>query len=184
MGGGAKGLVSLAGRPLVQHVYARLQPQVGRGWLSVRAGMPDHGLPWPAVEDARRAASGPLAGVAAGLAAARDGKLELLLVVPCDAPRLPDDLGRRLHRAMLRDRAPAAVARAGGRVQPTFALLRTALADSAAAALARTEGALWRWLERVGAAAADCDDVARGLVNINTPEQLGVLEQALEGENR
>lgn len=177
-------MVVLAGRPLVEHVYLRLQPQVGRGWVSLRPGMPWHGLPWPAVEDARRTPSGPLAGVAAGLRVARAAALEFLLVVPCDAPQLPHDLGLRLHRAMLGGQAPAAVARAGGRMQPTFALLRTALADSAAASLARAEGALWRWLEHSGAATAEFGDVAAELVNINTPVQLRALEQMLAGEKR
>lgn len=184
MGGVAKGLVPLAGRPLAAHVYRRLRPQVGCGWVSVRAGMPPHDLPWPTVEDARPEASGPLAGVAAGLAAARAGGRDLLLVVPCDAPQLPRDLGRRLYRVLLTQQAPAAVVHACGHVQPTFALLRTGLADSAAVSLARTGGALWRWLEQVGAAAAGCDDLVAGLANINTPEQLRTLESALEGVKR
>ncbi len=182
MGGADKALALLHGKPLLAHVQERLASQVARGWVSVRRGARSYPLAWPVVPDSRPLPEGPLAGVAAGLSMARRSGVRLLLVVPCDAPCLPMDLGQRLYRVMQAAGAVAAAALVGGRVQPTFALLHTELADRAELALARGQRGLGRWVLAAEPALADFSDVPSAFVNINTPEQLQALQTAPEGD--
>jgi molybdopterin-guanine dinucleotide biosynthesis protein A len=92
--------------------------------------------------------AGPLAGLLAGMRAAR----ALVVCAPCDTPHLPTDLVARLHAAFDAHRADIAMAvtvDAHARSpQPTFALLRTSLADDLAAALAAGERKVRAWYAR------------------------------------
>ncbi len=68
MGGGDKGLLELAGKPMLGHVIDRLAPQVGRMAINAN-GEPSRfaafGL--PVVADTVAGFVGPLAGVLAGM---------------------------------------------------------------------------------------------------------------------
>src|SRR5262245_40818883 len=68
MGGGDKGLLHLAGKPMLAHVVGRLAPQVGRMVINAN-GNPERfarfGL--PVVADSVPDFAGPLAGVLAGM---------------------------------------------------------------------------------------------------------------------
>lgn len=119
-----KGLLSWRGAPLIEHVRERLNGQVGTVLIScnrnagVYAGYADQ-----VVSDCRPGFQGPLAGIesAAGLVSS-----PMLLVVPCDTPLLPIDLGRRLVAALQASpRADIAHARCGGRNHYLCAALRT-----------------------------------------------------------
>jgi len=124
MGGIDKGLVDVAGHPLVEHVAARLSPQVAGVLISANRNLPlwrRYG--WPVLTDAAPAGRGPLAGILAGL---EQCPTDWLLVVPCDAPALPQDLAARLAAAD--PSRPLRVAHAGGDWQPVCALLHRRLA--------------------------------------------------------
>jgi molybdopterin-guanine dinucleotide biosynthesis protein A len=122
--------------------------------------------------------AGPLAGIAAGLAAART---EWLLVVPCDAPLFPLDLADALIEALVistADLAFAATTEAdGSRAQhPVFALLPTRLAASAAQQLASGAGKLRAWYGHHNAVEVGfCD--SRAFYNANTLRELQALER-------
>lgn len=109
--GGGKPHRLLAGRPLIQHVIDRVAPDVLCGDVQdlVRYGLPvrPDGLP----------GLGPLAGVAAAMAVARELGRSAVLTVPCDTPFLPLDLARRFAETG----APA-MARSGGSDHPSVAL--------------------------------------------------------------
>ncbi|WP_077035355.1 molybdenum cofactor guanylyltransferase MobA [Pelomonas sp. KK5] len=122
MGGVDKGLQLLDGRPLVEHVLARLRPQVGALLINANRHADEYGrYGCRVVADADASFAGPLAGMLAGLRAAGT---EWLLAVPCDAPLLPPDLAARLATE-----ADVAVPEGpDGRLQPVFCLLRTRLA--------------------------------------------------------
>ena len=147
MGGVDKGLVPLQGRPLVAHALARLAPQVGPLLISANRHLDEYrrfGL--PVLTDAQDDFPGPLAGLLAGLRACRT---PWLLCVPCDAPRLPADLGMRLAAGLgdgRGDRALALPRSADGRLQPACCLLRATLADSLAAYLAGGGRQMQQWL--------------------------------------
>jgi molybdopterin-guanine dinucleotide biosynthesis protein A len=169
MGGADKGWIDFDGRPLVEHVLARLRPQVAQVIVSANRNVERYrSLGCTVVEDDPGFGSfaGPLAGLLAGLRAART---DWLVAVPCDAPMLPLQLVARLRDQ--RGTARGAVAVAAGRFQPTFCLLATELRDDLAAALARGEHKAESWLRAVGAAPVAFDDDA-GFVNLNRPEQV------------
>ncbi len=94
MGGRDKGLVDYKGKPLVDWVIERLQPQVDELLISANRNLDEYsGRGYRVLTDALPDYQGPLAGVLAGLQSARH---EWVLSVPCDVPRLPVDLVQRL----------------------------------------------------------------------------------------
>ncbi|MBK1730139.1 molybdenum cofactor guanylyltransferase [Halorhodospira halophila] len=177
MGARDKGLVPLAGRPLVAHVLDRLAPQVGAVRINAnRHAARYRALGVPVDGDCHPGGLGPLAGIASALAHARS---ERVLVVPCDAPLLPGDMAPRLTAALEAAGADGAVARLGGRLQPVYALLHRGLAADLDAALAAGERRVHAWLGRHRVAAADFDDRSAAMVNVNTPEDLAQVAQRL-----
>src|SRR5689334_20428419 len=94
MGGVDKGLQPLHGQPMVAHVLQRLAPQVAALIINANQNPEQYttlGAPFAAhiVPDSIAGYAGPLAGLQAGLAAART---PLVVTVPCDSPFLPLDL--------------------------------------------------------------------------------------------
>jgi molybdopterin-guanine dinucleotide biosynthesis protein A len=172
MGGADKGLLPLGGQALVARVIERLRPQVGPLLVSANRNLETYrAFGFPVVTDADQAVDlepfpGPLAGVLAGLHAART---PWLAAVPCDAPLLPLDLVGRLAAAV--GTAPAAMASVGGRAEPLFCLLRVALAADLATALARGERSAVAWLRGAGAVPVAFADPAE-FANLNTPQAL------------
>lgn len=138
MGGGDKGLVDLAGRPMLTHVIERLAPQVGRLILNANgdpARFAHFGLEVVAdVDNQAPQGKGPLAGLEAGLVwAERSGDgFSWVATVTTDAPFLPTDLVARLAAAV--DGGPA-IAVSGGRRHPTIGLWPVAIAKKVRAAL-------------------------------------------------
>jgi molybdopterin-guanine dinucleotide biosynthesis protein A len=193
MGGQDKGLLMLRGRPLAQHVLARLAPQVGPLLISANRHQANYlALGHPVLGDTLPDYPGPLAGWLAGLTALADGRLDApgrvdwLLAVPCDCPLLPTDLGERLAAALRAQpdaRLAVPVLREDGelRVQAAFCLMHRSLRDALAAHLANGERRVQDWLRRAGALHVpfEAADDARAFVNANRPEELQALEQSL-----
>ncbi|WP_043202206.1 molybdenum cofactor guanylyltransferase MobA [Paraburkholderia acidipaludis] len=184
MGGADKGLQALHGRPLAAHVLARLAPQVGTLAISANRHAETYaalGAPWHAqvLADTVPDYPGPLAGLLAGLAAART---DWLLAAPCDSPWLPADLATRLSTAALAENAGIATVtttNTAGEVSlhPVFVLLRTALADDLASFLNAGERKVRAWYGRhktVEVAFAE----ERAFYNINSLQQLADLDRA------
>lgn len=133
MGGRHKAFVSLKGRPLVEHVTARLRPQVVHLAISANAeaerlrAYAEVVLPDPVSGHA-----GPLAGVLAGLEWLRTAHPDIpwLLSVPVDTPFLPCDLALRLWQAVKKGEVELAVAASGARMHPVIALWPVHVADA------------------------------------------------------
>jgi molybdopterin-guanine dinucleotide biosynthesis protein A len=115
---------------------------------------------------------GPLAGVLAALPLCRH---DLVLVVPCDSPFLPDDLVRRLQDAMT-DTAGIVVAHDGDRLQPLFMLMHRSRAVSLRRWLAEGKRKVEDWCVAEGAAIARFDDAA-AFRNLNTAQDLALAEK-------
>lgn len=183
MGGRDKGLQPFAGRPLVEHVMARLRPQVGALLISANRNREAYAAALGAdgadgvISDEIQDFSGPLAGMLAGLRAACT---DYVLTVPCDSPYLPDDLGERLCVALnalpqadVPDSARplAAYAATAQGSHPVFALLHRSLADDLAATLAAGEHRVRAWLARHKAVQVHFGD-ERPFYNVNTLDDL------------
>ncbi|MBF7053146.1 molybdenum cofactor guanylyltransferase [Halomonas sp. KAO] len=178
MGGVDKGLVPFAGRPLVAHVRDRLAGRVAELLVNANRSLADYDdFADRVIEDAEDGYQGPLMGIYSGLRAART---PWLLVVPCDTPRLPDDLVDRLVTGI--GEADIAVAGDGQRLHPVVALIRTSLADDLAAALAAGERKIDRWYARHDWVQVDFAEGAEAFANLNTQEEKRRLELALVEE--
>lgn len=174
MGGIDKGLVPVAGTPMVEHVVQGLSPQVARVVINANRNLERYqSLAEAVVTDENRDFAGPLAGMAAAMQWARDG---WIVTVPCDSPLVPRDLVTRLIAALRADDARLAVARGDGRLQPVFALLPCDLLESLRQFLASGERKIDRWYAGHRMAMADFDDVPETFLNINTPEERDALE--------
>jgi len=90
MGGQDKGLIPLAGQPMIQHVINSIAPQVDHLAINANRNQADYAaLGYPVIGDNISGYQGPLAGMAAGLAWSPS---ERLLMLPCDGPLVPNDL--------------------------------------------------------------------------------------------
>ncbi|RMG56178.1 MAG: molybdenum cofactor guanylyltransferase [Gammaproteobacteria bacterium] len=170
MGGRDKGLMPLPnGRLMVEAVSQALRPQVGPLLISANRNRSAY-LPWgdEVLRDLRPEHPGPLAGIEAGLMAART---PWVLVAPCDAPALPSDLGQRLAAGI--GDAPAAVLHDGKSLQPLFALLQPAHAlPITRRLLDEDRPRVMDWARALEATVVDAADIAPALANLNDPEAL------------
>ncbi|VVE89317.1 molybdenum cofactor guanylyltransferase MobA [Pandoraea bronchicola] len=171
MGGRDKGLQIFAGRPLAAHVAERLRPQIGTLLISANRNRDAYAaLGAEVVSDETQDFAGPLAGMLAGLRAART---DYVLTAPCDTPYLPEDLGERLGAALNASLAgsPAAYAATAQGPHPVFALLHRSLADDLAATLAAGEHRVRAWLARHKAVQVHFGG-ERPFYNVNTLDDL------------
>jgi molybdopterin-guanine dinucleotide biosynthesis protein A len=188
MGGGDKGLLDLAGKPMLGHVVGRLAPQVGRIVLNANgdpARFAAFGL--PVVADPLPGFPGPLAGVLAGMRWSRANApaARWIATAAGDAPLLPTDLVARCLAA-LQDRPGAiALAQSGGELHPVIGLWPVALADDLEAQLGGGVRKVLAWTDRHGTVPVPFPFVHIGKVdldpffNANTPEELDALRSAL-----
>src|SRR5262249_23238207 len=123
-------------------------------------------------EDLASGFRGPLAGIASALAGSH---APLVMTLPVDCPRPPEDLATRLVAAIGDASTSAAVATDGARPQPLFALYRRSLAEAAAAAALARRG-VWEWQDEVGAREVDFSDRRRQFHNLNTPEDFAAYD--------
>lgn len=177
MGGADKALLPLAGRPLLAHGLARLEPQVERVLISAN-GNPARLATFGCEVLADDRPQGPLSGVLAAMAcAARQGATHVVSV-PVDAPFLPADLVARLIAAA--GPGGLALATCDGRDHPATALWPVWLAPALGLALAAGEAKVLRFLDAQGAARARFPD-AGAFANLNTPDDLATAERAARG---
>jgi molybdopterin-guanine dinucleotide biosynthesis protein A len=184
MGGGDKCLAPLAGRRLIDHVTARLAPQVAALALNAN-GDPARfaALGLPVIADPVPDRPGPLAGLLAGLDWAAGLGVAALVSVPGDTPFLPRDLVARLQAAA----GPAGVAIAASpdaagrlRAHPVCGLWPVALRGTLRAALAAGARRVLPWAEAQGARFAAFDaGPPDPFFNVNTPADLAAAEAAL-----
>lgn len=180
--GGEKAVATFHGEPLLLRAARRLASVAEVVAINARPGTEAEALArsagYTVLHDAPGDPDGPLSGVKAGLAWARQQGTGLLAVSPCDTPLLPDDLHARLLAAAGRGAAMAETEE--GRqplcaVWPVTALeaLETALAGGA-------HPPTWRMLEAVGAVPVRFGQ-AQQFANANTREELARLEAIASG---
>lgn len=172
MGGADKGLVELAGRPMVGRVLERLAPQVDQVLINAnRNGDIYAGHGHAVLPDRLGGFIGPLAGLDAALHSPLL-RNPWVLTCPCDSPFLPLDLaGRMLDQALLA-RAPLAMASAHGHFEPAFLLVHRELAASLADYLEQGGRRIRQWVAAHPHAVADFSDRDGAFSNINTPQDL------------
>jgi molybdopterin-guanine dinucleotide biosynthesis protein A len=182
MGGGDKCLVPVAGRPMLEHVIARLAPQCD-GLVLNANGDPGRfaafGL--PVVADGVPGYAGPLAGILAGLdwlAAHRPGT-RWMASAAADTPFFPRDLVRRLSESCAAEGAQMACAASGGRSHPVFALWPVEMRADLLGALSEADGSrkVMAFVQRYRLAMAEWpSEPFDPFFNVNTPEDITLAE--------
>lgn len=165
-----KGLVPLAGRPMVAHVLERLAPQVDDILINANQHTDEYAaFGHRVIADAIGGFAGPLAGLQVGLANARH---ELVATVPCDSPFLPADLVARLAAALESEAVDLAVARTFDQPHPVFALVRRAVLPHLTRFLEGGGRKIDAWYSALRTVEVPFDDEAQAFRNINTTDEL------------
>jgi molybdopterin-guanine dinucleotide biosynthesis protein A len=162
VGGQDKGLLVYQDKPLIDHVIARLAPQVEELLISANRNLDEYARRgYPVLIDALPDYPGPLAGVMAGLEKAR---FDWLVVSPCDTPLLPLDLVDGLCRVRAKSRA--VVAKDPQHTHYTMLMLHKDRLGLLTAYLERGGRSVKGFLEAVGATSAEFSD-ASAFLNCN-----------------
>ena len=168
MGGVDKGLQPLRGKPMVEHVLARLSPQVDEIIINANQNTETYTkFGHRVIADDIAGFAGPLAGLHAGLKAARH---PLVVTVPCDSPFLPSDLVSRLSKEI--ENNDISVAKTGAQAHPVFALVRKSVLPNLEAFLAGGGRKIDAWYASLKTVEVDFGDEAEGFSNINTRDEL------------
>ena len=178
MGSVDKGLQLFHGQPMVQHVMARLTPQVGAVLINANQNLEryrEFDVPvWP---DQIADYAGPLAGIHAGLSHC---VTDYLLSVPCDAPLLPENLAQKLTDALQANDAELAMVVTGEEKnphsQPVFCLMKKSVLPGLIAYLQQGGRKVETWAALQKYIVVHFEDAA-AFTNINTKEQLQQLDQ-------
>lgn len=186
MGGGDKALLTLAGRPLLEHVIERARPQVAELIINAN-GDPERFAVFecPVVADPVGGFVGPLAGVLAGLdwAHANRPGASHVATIATDTPFFPNDMVQRLAAAV-DDGADLACAASGGRHHPVFGLWPVSLREDLRAALVDEEVRkvdIWTARHALAAVEFSCEPFDP-FFNANRPEDLARAEAIIAGE--
>lgn len=170
MGGQDKGLVVWQGRPLIAHLHQKVRGLTDDLIVSCNRNQAlyscyaDH-----LVQDEQADYPGPMAGIRAGLLAARH---DCLLVLPCDVPNVDEDLLQAMrHRAAEQPERPLML-REGEHWQPLLCIIPTGLRRSFEQAWVAGERSPGRLMRQLGAIALDCPAGDPRLANLNTPQLL------------
>jgi molybdenum cofactor guanylyltransferase len=203
MGGVAKALLPLAGRPLLDHARRRVAGQVWPIAVSANdAAVAAAAAPLPVLADRYGDRRGPLAGLLAGMewARAHHPGVTRVLSLPVDCPFLPRDLAARLLARAAETGAAVTVSASGGIDHPTVALWDLALVGALGAVVeAGTDLSVRRFYQPypVAVCAFDrpglepdgrrwnhrrsesADHALDAFFNVNTPADLARAEDAL-----
>jgi len=167
MGGRDKGLLEWRGQPLIAWLHDLTRPLSDDLIISCNRNN-DRYAPYAdqLVTDQDQDFQGPLAGIRAGMSAARH---EQMLVLPCDAPLVDNAL---IESLLTHAGSRPVVIRQGNYWQPLFCLLPTALKEDLERAWQSGERSPQRWFGRLEPVAIDCSLDDPRLANLNTPEML------------
>ncbi|MNM71561.1 Molybdenum cofactor guanylyltransferase [compost metagenome] len=169
MGGRDKGLIMWQGEPLVAHVQRVVRPLSDDVVISCNRNQAAYqAYADQLVGDADADFPGPLAGVIAGLKAARHA---WVVVLACDAPLIDQALIGSLLRLAV-DSGNAAMVRQAGYWQPMFSVLPRTVLPVLEQAWAAGERSLQKALLREPVQGLACAEGDPRLSNFNSPEWL------------
>lgn len=177
VGGEDKGLLTFNGEAIVQRVFSRLKAQVKFIIVSANRHVEEYKkFGAPVVKDRLADFQGPLAGIEAVLSVC---PTPYLVVVPCDAPFISQDLLSQLYAEM--ERTSANIVYAQGRdeagqlaAEPMFALIRASTLSHLRAYLATGKRKVLGWYESLDYSYVFIEDQLC-FANANTPEDFAML---------
>lgn len=182
MGGQDKGLIELNNSPMIQYVLDAIVPQVSKVIINANRNREIYAhYGHEVINDEFEGFCGPLAGMASSM---RRVTTPFMLTAPCDSPFVPEDIAKRLYIQLAKKDADISVAHDGERIQPVFVLLKTSLLDSMLDFLNRGERKIDKWFEQHKLAVTDFSDKPDTFININSKDELNMIESKLKERGR
>ena len=164
-----KGLVVFNNKPLIEHVYDQIYPQVDDIIISANRNVDLYKkYSTKVVKDVTDDFQGPLSGIAACLP---ECDHEWVLVLPCDVPLLPDNLVEKLSST---DNKQLIVAKAHEQRQLIF-LMHASLKSNLDDYLSQGHQKAMSWIDLQSPEIVEFDYKDSTFLNINTPEELNAL---------
>ncbi|WP_248743801.1 MULTISPECIES: molybdenum cofactor guanylyltransferase MobA [unclassified Pseudomonas] len=170
MGGQDKGLIEWHGEPLIAHLQRKVRPLTDDLIISCNRNRERY-APFAdqLVTDDQEDFPGPLAGIRAGLRAARHSHL---LVLPCDVPRIDLPLLQSMRETASLNPENPLMLRHDEHWEPLLCVIPVALLPAFEEAWHEGERSPGRLMRSLGAQALICPDNDPRLANLNTPELL------------
>lgn len=170
MGGQDKGLVQWQGEPLIAHIHRQTRALSDDLIISCNRNAQRYAAyADQLVHDEEGDFPGPLAGIRAGLKAARH---PYLLVLPCDVPQVDASLLDNMRRTASQHPDQPLMVRHGEHWEPLLCVIPLALAASFEKAWSEGERSPGRIMRALQAVALQCPADDPRLANLNTPELL------------
>ena len=170
MGGRDKGLLDWHGQPLIAHLHSLVRGLSDDLIISCNRNQDRYAaFADRLVGDAEDDFPGPLAGIRAGLQAARH---DAVLVLPCDVPNIDVALLHAMRTAAARSPERPLMLREGGHWQPLLCVIPRGCRDAFETAWQAGERSPGRVMQALGAVALACPDGDPRLANLNTPQLL------------
>lgn len=176
MGGVDKGLITLDGLPIIEHIIQAIQPQCQEVIINANRNISEYEhYQCPVISDTMNDFQGPLAGFATAI---ENAKTSIIITLPCDAPKLPPRYVERMLDAMQTNDCDIAVAHDGQRLQPVYALIKTKLKNNLSDYLNSGDRKIDLWYAQNNMTEVDFSDCPSSFDNVNTPEQKNKLQRS------
>jgi molybdenum cofactor guanylyltransferase len=177
MGGTDKGLIQLKGRPLISYAIDAILSVTDRALINANRNHEAYrALGYPVVSDRTSTFDGPLAGI---LSAMQTVETPYILTLPCDCPLFEGEHLQRMVDTMDAEKMDCCTAFDGRRLHPVFLLLDCRLSASLDAYLSTGQRKIDTWLNQHRLGLVDYSDQPEIFRNVNTQEDLAVVESAL-----
>lgn len=178
MGGKDKGLLEFRESTMAGHIAGQLQSQLSGSENSVvinanRNVSEYKKLGYLVVQDDLEDFQGPLAGMLAGLDFVAT---QWMIVVPCDGPFLASHFVDKMAHAIISNNHKIAVAEFNGRLQPVYVMLNCKLAQNLRGFLETGERKIDKWYGQHNYSRVDFSESSEMFKNINTPEDLELIQ--------
>lgn len=173
MGGQDKGLLDWRGQPLIAHLQSLVRPLTDDLIISCNRNPQQYAVyADQLVNDDSPDFPGPLAGIRAGLAAARHAHL---LILPCDVPHIDARLLADLRQTAQRNPLLPVMVRHGEFWEPLICIIPTHLQTEVEQAWRAGERSPRKIFLQLGGVGLECPADDPRLANLNTPELLQTL---------
>jgi len=174
MGGRNKGLIELEDQPFVKHVFDSANLSAAKVIISANKDINEYKQICDiVVTDSIYPNKGPLSGVINCLPHVQT---KLVMIMPCDTPRIPDNLTSRLLKEFNNHHASIAVVHDGNRQQNLFFLCRRDLLNDIPTYLDQGQSSVYGWMQHHHPLSVDFSDAKEAFSNINAIDQLTLLK--------
>lgn len=173
MGGRDKGLQTLNGMPLWQHVARALLAQTDSLVISANRSLDIYRESgYPVIEDSFGDYCGPLAGM---LSVMQKSESEWFLFCPCDTPFIPTVMRERFF--LNRKEALVVWADDGERDHPAVSLVHRSVLPALENYLNAGERRVMAFMRQEGGHSVDFSDVKSAFTNVNSLEELQRMQE-------